>query len=373
LFFRIILLIWSGLNAYVFYRVSSVPVVARHVPTWLLAAAAVILWMSYVLARFLDRFGFGAAARPLEILGAHWVGVVFLSFVCLLFADLVTGFGLLLPGAAPTLRGWAIIASLALSLIAAVQARRAPVIRSYEVCLANLPRESDGTVLVLATDLHLDSLLGERWLAGRVAQIERERPDLVVFGGDILEGHRQAHPEFLPLLRRLSPPLGLWAVTGNHEFYGGLDQSVWLLQQAGFRVLRDEWAEVRPGLLIAGVDDLTARRRNGLDGNFVAQALAGRPAGAATILVSHTPWEAERAAQAGAGLMLSGHTHNGQIWPFNYIVRRVHPLLGGRYEVNHMSVIVCRGTGTWGPRMRLWRRSELVRITLRSPANFERS
>jgi predicted MPP superfamily phosphohydrolase len=373
LFFRIILLIWTGLQAYVFYRVSSVPIISQHIPNWLLAVVAVILWMSYVLARFLDRFGFGALARPLELMGANWIGISFLMFVCFLCADLVTGFGRLLPSIAPTLRGWALVASLVLSVIGMVQARRAPTVRSYEVQLSQLPPANDGIVLVLATDLHLDTLLGERWLAERVAQIQAERPDLVIFGGDILEGHREAHRGFLPLLRSLSPPLGLWAVTGNHEFYGGFDQSVRLLQQAGFRVLRDQWAEVCPGLLIAGVDDLTARRRYGLDGNFVEQALAGRPSKAGTIFVSHTPWAAEVAARAGAGLMLCGHTHNGQIWPFNYIVQLTYPLLGGRYELNGMPVIVCRGTGTWGPRLRLWRRSEIVRVTLRSPAVLERT
>jgi len=119
-----------------------------------------ILWMSYVLARFLNRRGFSAVARPLEVVGANWIGVSFLIFVCLLGTDLVTGFGLLLPRMAPALRGWALVASLALCAIAVVQARRAPVVRSYEVQLAHLPRESDGTVLVLATDLHLDRLLG---------------------------------------------------------------------------------------------------------------------------------------------------------------------------------------------------------------------
>ena len=94
-------------------------------------------------------------------------------------------------------------------------------------------------------------------------------------------------------------------------------------------------------------------------------ALANRPPGAA-ILLSHSPLQAGAAAAAGAGLMLSGHTHDGQIWPFGYLVRLSYPLLGGRYEVDGMPVIVCRGTGTWGPRMRLWRPSEILRITLRS-------
>ena len=97
----------------------------------------------------------------------------------------------------------------------------------------------------------------------------------------------------------------------------------------------------------------------------VEQTLANRPPGA-VILLSHSPLLADVAATAGAGLMLSGHTHNGQIWPFGYLVRLSYPLLGGRYEVGGMPVIVCCGTGTWGPRMRLWRPGEILRITLRS-------
>jgi predicted MPP superfamily phosphohydrolase len=137
-----------------------------------------------------------------------------------------------------------------------------------------------------------------------------------------------------------------------------------LFEGVSFKLLRNGWAEVKPGLILAGVDDLTAGRRNGQGGDPIPQAFLGRPPGAA-ILLSHTPWQAERAAQAGAGLMLSGHTHGGQIWPFGYLVRSLYPLLEGRYEVDGMTVIVCRGTGTWGPRMRLWRPGAILRVTLR--------
>ncbi len=123
---------------------------------------------------------------------------------------------------------------------------------------------------------------------------------------------------------------------------------------------------MKPGLVLAGVDDLTARRQMAENGDPVRRALEGRPAGA-TLFLSHTPWQAERAAAAGAGLMVSGHTHAGQIWPFGWLVRLRYRLLEGRYEVGGMAVVVCRGTGTWGPRMRLWRPGEIVRITLKAP------
>jgi len=113
-----------------------------------------------------------------------------------------------------------------------------------------------------------------------------------------------------------------------------------LMEQPGLNVLRDRWAQVWPDLVLAGVDDLTALRRAGERRDSLSKALAGRPPGA-TILLSHTPWEAEKAASAGVGLMLCGQTHGGQIWPFGYIIRMIYPLLGGSYEVNGMTVIVC--------------------------------
>jgi hypothetical protein len=119
-------------------------------------------------------------------------------------------------------------------------------------------------------------------------------------------------------------------------------------------------------LVVAGVDD-PAFRKNGRRDQAVAieQALSNRPAGA-TIFLSHTPVLAGNAAKLGANLMLSGHTHEGQIWPFTYLVRIAFPLLRGPYNVNGMTAIVGRGTGTWGPRMRLWKRSEILRIVLRA-------
>lgn len=216
------------------------------------------------------------------------------------------------------------------------------------------------------SDLHVGTQRGEAWLTARIEEVQALKPDLVVLLGDIFEGHGAPDEDLFRIMGRLDPPLGKWAVLGNHEARNGEDVSRGLVQSAGFRVLRDEWAEIRPGLVVAGVNDLTSNHRAGIVGDSMAKALANRPPGAA-ILLSHTPWQAEEAVRAGAGLMLSGHTHGGQVWPFGYLVGLRYPLLGGRYEVDGMPVIVCRGTGAWGPRMRLWRPSEIMRITLRAP------
>ncbi len=353
----------SLMQIYVFWRAASVPLVKSRVPLWLLLGTGTLLWSAFVGGRFYAHQNSGTMAAMLELFGMTWMGVLFLLFVALLAVDLITAFGFFLPRLAPALRGAALIAGGVLVLIALGQGLRAPVVKDYQVRLAGLPAEMNNTVLVAMSDLHLGSLLGKGWLEARVAQVQALRPDLVVLLGDLFEGHHQPQSELLPILRRLLAPLGVWVVPGNHEFHGRQDNSSVLIQEAGFQLLRNRWAELEPGLILAGIDDLTASRRSGQAADYIGKALTGRPPGA-TILLSHTPWQADRAARAGVGLMLSGHTHGGQIWPFGYLVGIAYPLFAGQYEVAGMTVIVCRGTGTWGPRMRLWQPSEILRIKL---------
>jgi len=364
LFIAIFLAVWAGMHGFVFWRLASIPWVAAHLSRRTLEWTAVALCASYPLARFLNSRGIAALGEPLEFFAANWVGVLFLLFTALLLADGLTLGGWLLPRLVPAIRGGAVLAALGLSGLALVQGLRPPVVRDYEVRLAGLPRERDGLVLVAVSDLHLGTLIGGPWMERLIARINDLKPDAVMVVGDVVDGEVGRLEPLLPVLRTLRAPLGVWAVTGNHEYYAGLERSVHLLEAAGYTVLRDRWAEVVPGLTLAGVDDLTARRQFGDAGRPLDKALAGHPAGA-VVLLSHSPLQAGAAAAAGAGLMLSGHTHGGQIWPFSHLVRLSYPLLGGRYEINGMSVIVCRGTGTWGPRMRLWQPGEILRIKIR--------
>lgn len=366
-FFLVVLGIWTLMNVYVCWRIATLPVQLRAVPRAAFIAIAAFLWISYIAARFAERFGLPTIGHVLEWVGAHWLGIVFLALVCFLAVDIVTGFGNWLGGVAPRLRVIAACAAAALALIANIQGRRAPIVHDYQVRMAGLPPNLDGTKMVVISDTHLGTMIGDEWLQDRIAQVQDLRPDLIILAGDIIEGDDEEKEEQLVMsFRKLSAPMGVWAVTGNHEYYAGLAHSLKLLNHAGARVLRDENVELRPGLVLAGVDDLTARRQRGGEiGRYIDTALNGRAAGAA-IFVSHSPMLPERAAALGSGLMISGHTHAGQIWPFNFAVRGFYPLVVGRYNIHGMTAIVCRGTGTWGPRMRLWGRGEILSITLRS-------
>lgn len=365
MFLTVVMTVWAIVHAYVFWRLSSLPWVAGHISRRTLVIVAVALWVSYPVARMLLARHWTVVGIPLEFIASTWMGLLFLMLASLLLTDLVTVGGFLVPRAAPALRGGAVLVAGGLALVALVQGLRAPVVRDYEVRLPGLPRERDGLVLVAISDLHLGTLIGGGWMQKLITRINALQPDVIVVVGDLVDANVDHAERLVPVLKALQAPLGVWAVTGNHEFYAGIQRSVRVLEDAGYVVLRDRAVEVAPGLVLAGVDDLTARRQFGLDHNPFEKALANRPAGA-TILLSHTPWGAEVAARANVGLMLSGHTHNGQIWPFNYLVGMQYPLMGGRYSVNGVTAIVCRGTGTWGPRMRLWQPSELLRIKLRA-------
>jgi predicted MPP superfamily phosphohydrolase len=345
------------------------------------AIALPALWLAFPVSSLAWNAA-PAAAFIVQLAGALWLGTIFLVFSCTLFADVATAarwFFLRLPGtrtpgsagqavapvpipASVRLRLAGAAAGAVLALVAMVQGARGPVVRDVDVQVPGLRPSLDGLVIVQITDLHLGELLGAGWLEARLRQVESLHPDLVAVTGDILNDPNHVRP-LAPLFRRLHPPLGVWAVSGNHEFFAGLDRSLKVFADAGFSVLRDAAVEVAPGLRFAGVDDLTARRQEGPPEPFVERALAGRYDGA-TVFLCHTPWAAERAAALGAGLMLSGHTHDGQIWPLRYLVRLLYPRITGRYQVGRMTLLVSRGTGFWGPPMRLFYPSEILRITL---------
>ncbi len=347
------------MQLYVFWRAASIPLFRKPLPRRAGAAIGCALWAALLFGRSVPA---GDASVGLEALGMIWMAALFLTATALLGIDLATGFGLLFPRLAPVLRTAALVAGVLLSGIALVQGLRAPVVTPYEVVLADLPPEADGTVIVALSDLHLGALLGESWLDARVRQVHAERPDAIVLLGDTFEGHGTPDPALLDALRRLSAPLGVWAVLGNHEYYGGNDHDS-LFERAGLRLLRNRWVELRPGLVLAGIEDPAAGHAAALPAVPLASALAGRPR-AATVLLDHAPPPRERIAGNRVDLLLCGHTHSGQIWPFGYLVELRFPLVAGRYEVDGTTVIVSRGTGTWGPPMRLWRPGEILRVTL---------
>ncbi|WP_417913984.1 metallophosphoesterase [Candidatus Electronema sp. JM] len=333
----------------------------------ILLAVFALLWLLFAL-------GLGARMQDgplwLEAAGMQWMGILFLLAVGLFAADLSSGFGLFLPkNAVRRLRMTGLACGIILAAVAHVQGLRPPAVERHELAVSGLPAQLDGLKIAVLSDIHLGQLLlGADWLKVRVQQVQELRPDCIVLVGDLFERGSQA-TELVPILRQFAAPLGVFAVRGNHDAVRPRhpDLAGPMLAAANIRLLTNEWTALADGLVLAGVDDLTAASRQAGEGEAnLARALAKRPAGTATVLLSHTPWLTAQAAAAHVSLMISGHTHNGQIWPFGELSRLRYPLFNGTYQIDAMALFVSRGTGTWGPRMRLWQRGEITLLTLRS-------
>lgn len=355
------------MHVYVFWKAAITPAITRFIPRKILIPLGAVLWGGLFFYRFFRIESSSPVAHYLELFAMNWLGILFEVSVSLLFFDIITGFGLFFSRYLPRIRAAAFVIGAVLSAFAFYQAMRPPVINDYEIRMANLPQDDDGLKIAVLSDLHLGNLIGESWLAARVEQVNAMHPDLILVLGDVFEGDSDSErgTNMMMQLRRLSAPLGVWGVTGNHESHGGLEAGVKFLEDSGIRMLRNQWKEIRPGLVLAGIDDrghgLASSRRI----DRIRPALSGIPADAATIFLSHRPQGMSLAAAAGIGLMLCGHTHGGQLWPFTYVSAAANDLLMGKYVVDGMPVIVTRGMGTWGPRMRLWLPGEILRITLR--------
>ena len=370
--FSIILnVIGSLFHFYVAHRLHGVPFVRARVPARAWWVGALVLWLVYLWGVQLGDEAIDWRWYPGQF-AMTWLGVLFLMTLCLLVADLLTGFGFWWRKQAPRFLAAGAAAGVLVSAFAIFQAVRAPAVSEYEVALKKLPANLDGMVLVAVTDLHLGAQRRSGWMAERVAQINALKPDAVLMVGDQVEDNPLGEPELAAVLRALQAPRGVWAVTGNHEFYGDVDTTITEFAAGGVRWLRNEKVELAPGLVLAGIDDIGRSMRGGreyLGGlEAVVPEKSDAKSEAATILLCHIPATpiVEGAAARGVGLMLSGHTHGGQIWPFNFLVQRRFPRYMGEYRVGEMALVVSRGAGGWGPRMRLWRSGEIVKLTLRA-------
>ena len=241
----------SLLLAYVVWRLTSVPCFRRITTrAWLCGGG--LAWVILAVGRSL---GHGAASpwfAAAELVSITFSGVLFLVFLCLFPLDLATGFGRFLPWLSPRLRVWAMLAGCGLAALATLQGIRPPVVTDFEVRLKDLPRELDGKTLVALSDLHLGAALGPAWMGARVAQVQALKPDLIVLLGDVFEGHGENFDAFAPAFQRLSAPLGVWAVDGNHENIGNSAQFRPALEGIGTPALRDKLVQLAPGLLLAG-------------------------------------------------------------------------------------------------------------------------
>ena len=373
LFLLVFVLVYGGLHAYGLIRFSAAfrPGPAVMIP---LFVAAVFFVLSPILTRLSEQRGHEGTAFVLAHIGYPWMGFLFLFFVFSLILDLgrlmnrlvaaVGGMpGLLVPFRPPVSFVLAVVLAFAVCLYGVMEART-PRIERISVETEKLPPHVPALKIVQISDLHLGLLVRDRH-AKKVAEVvKKERPDLLISTGDLVDGTLCGLPGLAEEIGNIPAPLGKFAVTGNHECYAGLPNAIEFTETAGFRMLRGESA-VLPGILrIVGVDDPTADFIRGMPGK-PEEALLNEETGLFTLFLKHRPAVLSR-SEGRFDLQLSGHAHRGQTFPFALVVRLVYPRLAGTFPLPGGSLLhVSRGTGTWGPPIRVLSPPEITVIELK--------
>ncbi|WP_416901862.1 metallophosphoesterase [Micromonospora echinospora] len=270
-------------------------------------------------------------------------------------------------------RGAAIFAGLTATGVTGYGIRTAlgpPQLDRVQIPLAKLPRSMDGLRIATVSDIHLGPLRGRAHTERIVAAINRLDADLVAVVGDLVDGSVAELGEAAAPLRDLRSRFGSFFVTGNHEYYSGVEEWVQEVDRLGLRVLQNERLEIaaRGGVLdLAGVNDPSGEGGTGLAaGPDYAAALGDRDTSRPVVLLAHQPVAALEASKFDVDLQLSGHTHGGQIVPFNLAVRLEQPVVSGLGEVDGTKVYVTNGAGFWGPPVRVGAEPQITLVELRS-------
>lgn len=254
------------------------------------------------------------------------------------------------------------------TLVGFVNARRRARIRRVDVPIAGLPEALHGFSIAQISDLHVGATIKRDYIECIVDAVNGLNADMIAVTGDLVDGSVSDLARHTEPLARLSARHGAFFVTGNHEYYSGAGAWVNELRRLGMQVLMNEHVVLRhegASLVVAGVTDLQAVFFDSAQRSDPEAAIAGAPPDAhVKLLLAHQPRSAFAAVQAGFDLQLSGHTHGGQFFPWNYVVRLFHPYTTGLHRLGRLWVYVSRGTGYWGPPKRLGAPSEITCLRL---------
>ncbi len=292
----------------------------------------------------------------------HWTGYAVLGLFSLLLvlvalSDIVR---LLFAISVQTMSFSVLAAAAGLSLVGLFQARF-PGVKRVAIAIDDLPDELNGYRIVQWSDVHVGPTIQRRFVQALVKRTNSLEADAIAVTGDLIDGYLDELRDQVQPLALLRARDGVFYVTGNHEYYWRASEWVKEIERLGLTFLKNEYRVVRPGLVIAGVTDPAGRYTHKQD---LGAALDGAPRDSVKILLSHRPQTATAADRHGVDLQLSGHTHGGQFFPFNLLIRLVQPVVAGLYRVGRTWLYVSRGTGYWGPPSRLGVRGEITVITL---------
>lgn len=381
IFFSIVFSFYSLINYYIFLRAYQALILPDILPVWLFTAIIILLYPSFFLGRYLFKKTSAikrksikrvmvSVSRTVSYIGSLWFGGIAYFLITLLTLDAarIVYFAIKHPFPFEYSDSFIVI-SIGIILLIAGGHINTRIIRVKKITLP-LPSGTGITKEIRFTalsDIHLGSIMTPPRLKNIITAINKTNPDFVLIAGDVFDEDISLVIEEKSgdLFKTIKAPGGVYTVMGNHEYFGGVDRAVEYLRTSGVRVLRDEAIYHPSGVVIAGRDDLTYNRFSGKKRKTIQELFTEvENRSSPVILLDHQPTKLNVTAEANIFLQISGHTHHGQLFPFNFITKRVYEVSYGYKLKDNTHLYVSCGSGTWGPPMRIGNRPEVVAFTL---------
>lgn len=371
IFFVIVFTVYFAANSYIFFK--GYQLFPRGRQTFIYTLSFIFLASLFIAGKILEREHSGILSDILNIFGGFWLAYMLYTILLYLISDLgfLTGrlTGLIAAEDVQGFKKWRFYLVNGVTVIIVIAGfinALTPVVTKYDISIPKSVPGMSSMKIVAVSDIHLGSTIRKRSMRKLQGMIGTLKPDMVVFLGDIIDG------EIGPVMRGdllgsfNCPPCrdGVYAITGNHEYIGGYTATTDYIRSKGIHLIEDEVINTTSGVTIIGRKDRDSQRYSGVTRTSLKELVERADTTKPIILLDHQPYNLDESTAAGIDLHLSGHTHNGQIWPISMLVSAIYEIPYGYEKRSGTNFIVSSGFGLWGPRVRIGSRSEVVLINL---------
>lgn len=375
IFFSIFLVLYALIHFYIIRRGLSALPEASSLRPWLIITISAIA-LSFLAGRMLERIMVNWFTAGLIWIGSFWLAIMVYVLLQLALIDLVRGLDRLF-GFMPSLftsdplktrQVTALVVLLVTLLIVGIGHLNTwfPAIREYQLEIGKSGGKLKSLHIAALSDIHLGTTIEKRHMKIIIDRVNRLNPDIILIPGDIIDEDIRPviNSKVGDKLTTFSSKYGVYACTGNHEYIGGINKAKKYLAEHDIRLLNDTVELIDDSFYIAGREDRTINSFTGKQRKPLEEILQDTEAGKPVILLDHQPFNLEEARANGVDLQLSGHTHHGQLWPFNYITSMIYELSWGYRQKDNTHYYVSSGAGGWGPPIRTVNRPEIISIKL---------
>jgi predicted MPP superfamily phosphohydrolase len=376
IFLTIVLTIYTLVNWYIFSKTSPL-FLGGGTKMLVLKIALWTVIFAYPAGRLLERFIGSDFTLFFVRIGSFWLGAMLYLILAFLLIDILRTFNHFVPftsylnfKANPDYKLVSITTIYLLTIIVLFVGfvnARIPRISHYNINTNKAFGKTEKIRIVAVSDIHLGTLISNRRLSTLVEMINSQQPDIVILAGDTFD------EDIAPVVNNglgkyfelIKSNHGVFAITGNHEYFGGVEQKLAYLKAHGVKVLKDSTVLVDDSIYLVGRDDRQSENSTGKKRKSIYELVTNIDKGKPIILLDHQPFKLNESVENEIDLQISGHTHDGQLWPFNYITKAIYELSSGHKIIGKTHFIVSNGYGTWGPPIRLGNRPEILVIDLK--------